>query len=598
MMMTNPSALFYNDQRNVFDKLISNTNKKLRFIVYLRLSVFLSGLALVFILVWQFNMNYLLAAIPFLAYFIYLVKRNEGLRYKKQYFENCKLICGQEINALKGDYSCFDPGTEFIELNHPYSSDFDIFGKNSIFQFLNRTTTSGGKMVLADWLKHCATNDEILLRQESVRELSQLAELRIDFRAAGLILGDDKEKISEILAWMEESPDFYSKPLLKNLIVILPIITLISLVLGLTVLPFEIFILSFLIQLGFTGLFIKKINHLHASVSKKFNLISQTGTLLQRIESNNFTTEKLLSLQYLTKRNAHSSAKQIGKLSTLIRLFDNRLNMMAALFLNGLLSWDLHCSVRLEKWRAENYQNIKEWLNALHQFDALCSLSNLYFNNPEFIFPEISLKKHEYHFIDCGHILISGKERVTNSMEITGAGKIAIITGSNMAGKSTFLRTVGVNLVLAMAGAPVCAKEFSFYPVQLFSSMRLGDDLSNRESTFYAELKRLKQILDEVKNKPVFIVLDEILKGTNSTDKLTGSVALLKELSASDSVAIIATHDLALAELENKIPDKVKNYNFEVEIRDHEFYFDYKLKNGICKVLNANELMKKMGLKI
>jgi len=233
----------------------------------------------------------------------------------------------------------------------------------------------------------------------------------------------------------------------------------------------------------------------------------------------------------------------------------------------------------------------------LGDFDSLSSFSAFYYTNNKFTFP--SLKDvFSLEATEIGHPMILEQERVCTDIKINSLGQFVLITGSNMAGKSTFLRTIGINMVLAMCGAPVCAKHFSVFPLQLFSSMRIGDDLSNRESTFYAELKRLKKILDEIEKQEVFILLDELLKGTNSKDKLAGSIALIRQLIESKAAGIIATHDLALGELENEYPEKLRNYNFEVDIKNDQFFFDYKLKKGICNILNATELMKSMGLKV
>jgi DNA mismatch repair ATPase MutS len=195
--------------------------------------------------------------------------------------------------------------------------------------------------------------------------------------------------------------------------------------------------------------------------------------------------------------------------------------------------------------------------------------------------------------------LLPAEQRVTSSFGINGQGKIALVTGSNMAGKSTFLRSLGVNVLLAQTGAPVCAETFVLSPVKLMSSMRIADNLAENTSTFYAELKKLKTIIEAVKrHEPVFILLDEILRGTNSLDRHTGSAALMKQLIKEHAVAVIATHDVALAKLENEYPTAIQNYHFDVQVEGEELYFDYKLKDGVCTSLNASLLMKKIGIEM
>jgi len=591
-------ASYYEQQIQIYSKKLIKLKRSLFNIAIGRLLIFLFAGILTTILVLKFGSYYLLTVLPFIVIFLYLLKRNESLRYQKKYASNIVIICENELKSLSGNNDSFDGGKEFYDEQHPYSSDLDIFGEKSLFQLLNRTVSYIGKIKLADLLKNRLENEKIIENQELVAELSQAPDFRMDFLAKGMMLENDKNEVIEILNWVKQPTQFLGFKYLKFFIFMFPAITILLLVASFFSLSFNAFVVAFIFQLGFTALFLRKINSLHAVVSRKAELLNHFSSLFQKIEFHPFTSKGLKELKSKFAGRAHSSSYQIEKLSFLIRMFDNRLNMLAALLLNGLFLWDLHISFRLEKWKQNNMNSIKIWIDTLAEFDAFISLSNYAFNHPDFQFPKISQKDLSWKFIDLSHPLINVNERISNSFSLQGAGNIAIITGSNMAGKSTFLRTIGVNVVLASAGVPVCAKEMWFYPIQLYSSMRIRDDLSNRESTFYAELKRISIILEEVEKQSVFILLDEILKGTNSTDKLTGSRALLRQLAQSDSVAVIATHDLALGELEKELPEKICNYNFEVEINKDEFYFDYKLKNGICKILNATELMKKMGVKV
>ena len=253
----------------------------------------------------------------------------------------------------------------------------------------------------------------------------------------------------------------------------------------------------------------------------------------------------------------------------------------------------------MEKWKQQNHEHVLGWFTALGEFEAINSLSILSFNHPEWCFPEL---KKEHFFIEgkeIGHPLIPAGKCVNNPVKIDQAGELMLVTGSNMAGKSTYLRSIGVNTVLAMAGAPVCAKYFCLSPVQIISSMRIADNLEESTSTFYAELKKLKTVIDKVNNnEKVFILLDEILRGTNSLDRHTGSAALIKQLIKHNAVGIIATHDVELAGLKDEYPSGILNYHFDVQVNNEELYFDYKLKEGICTSLNASILMKKIGIEL
>jgi len=266
-------------------------------------------------------------------------------------------------------------------------------------------------------------------------------------------------------------------------------------------------------------------------------------------------------------------------------------------FINWLFLWDLQSIIKLERWKKQNMNSVETWFNALAEADVLQSLGNYSFNNQEFIMPNISQEVAVFNAKDIGHPLINKSTRVDNNLIFNGYGKFVIVTGANMAGKSTFLRTVGVNLVLAMKGVPVCAKEMTFSPIEIFSSMRTNDSLKGNKSYFFSELSRLKKIIDKLeKGDNLFIILDEILKGTNSLDKKKGSKAFLKKLINYKCKGLIATHDLALGELENEFPDNIKNICFEVITKDKDIEFDYKLYDGITQNLNASFLMKKMGI--
>lgn len=273
--------------------------------------------------------------------------------------------------------------------------------------------------------------------------------------------------------------------------------------------------------------------------------------------------------------------------------------MIMGVILNGFLLWDLQCILRLEQWKKANADLVPGWFGILGKFEALNSLANFKFNHPESVFPEIAGGNMILHAEFLGHPLIPTGENIRNSLKISRPGEFMLITGSNMAGKSTFLRTVGVNLVLAGAGAPVLAEQMTWNPLKLLTSMRVWDSLSNRESTFYVELKRLRMILEAIRSGgPVMVLLDEILTGTNSRDKHFGSEMFIRQLIREGASGLVATHDLELGKLEQEFPDKVLNYCFEVQIEKEEFRYDYKLRRGICKTLNATELMKKMGVSL
>ena len=289
--------------------------------------------------------------------------------------------------------------------------------------------------------------------------------------------------------------------------------------------------------------------------------------------------------------------------SASIRDFNNilkKINWRANLLINAVLQlffiWDLRLILLMNAWKKKNQHHISQWIKTVAEMELSISLASLTHNEPDWHFPEVDEKYFHFETSALGHPLISGENRVTNDFSLEGPGKIALITGSNMAGKSTFLRTIGTNIVLALMGSPVCANMMNLSSVKLISSMRVADNLAENTSTFYAELKKLQSIIEAVnRNEHVFILLDEVLRGTNSTDRHMGTRALVRQLIRQNAVTLIATHDTDLAQSESSNPS-VSNYHFEGNIQGDQLYFDYRIKKGVCESLNATTLMKKIGI--
>jgi DNA mismatch repair ATPase MutS len=317
------------------------------------------------------------------------------------------------------------------------------------------------------------------------------------------------------------------------------------------------------------------------------------------IEKEKFSSPFSIRLQQDLFANNEAASLKIRKLKKILDRLDIRYNIVLSAPLNLLLLWNLQQALDLEKWKRQYAADVENWFKVLGVFEALNSFAAIHFNNPGWVFPIL----HDKHFFleatKLGHPLINKDKRVNNFIQMEDKGELMLVTGSNMAGKSTYLRSVGINVVLAMAGAPVCAASFRLSPVQLISSMRIADNLEESTSTFYAELKKLKTVIDKVNNgEKVFILLDEILRGTNSLDRHTGSEALIKQLIKKKAAGIIATHDLALAAIKTEYPSNILNYHFDVQVNNEELYFDYKLKPGVCTSLNASILMKKIGIEL
>jgi DNA mismatch repair ATPase MutS len=422
-----------------------------------------------------------------------------------------------------------------------------------------------------------------------------------DFRqqlmATGEITADKSDDMHEVTLWMNEPAQFSNHWFYRVAYVFFPLLSAVLIVFTLINPDFyRLLVLLFLLQLMIVGLKLRTTTRIHGLLSRQLDTFKKLNRLLEHIQREEFRASHLKDLKDHFYTGGHPAQKAVRQLSKILSAFDNRLNVLAGLMLNGFLLWDVQCLVRLENWKRRYRNHFPAWVDSLAEMDALISLATFHFNHPDFCFPEFT-DEVILRTTAMGHPLIAGQERVCNDFLIPSEGSVVIITGANMAGKSTFLRSVGVNMVLAMTGAPVCAEAFSFRPLALFTSMRTSDSLHHHESYFYAELKRIKSIVDELlTGKKMLIILDEILKGTNSADKHRGSVAVLNRIMALKGTGIIATHDLELAHTAVKASGQIINQCFEIEIRGAEVFFDYRLRDGITQKMNASLLMQQMGI--
>lgn len=590
---------YYTEQIQKYQQTVNETQKSEDRLSFMRLGAFVGALLLFYFTLewgWGIAIFLLLAG---MTVFVNTLKKHLAISRKKDHLKNLLLINKRELACLQGDFQSYPAGMEFMNKEHPYTGDLDIFGKVSLFQYINRTTSKPGSMFLAQWLQHPAEIPEILNRQNAIAELKNLAEWRQELMAIGYKYKDSGDDPETIINWANEKPIIPKTRTLKPVINTLSLLA-IAAIIGL---PFgvpEILIFLFIgINISIVYKYVNVVKKIHNSVSLTSELLKSYEEVILLIEKQNFVSTKLKKLQENFKSENLSASKQIKKLYGLVNKLDYRLNILVAIPLNLFYFWDIRQVLKLERWKEQNRHHLEQWFDAMAEFEALSSLANLHYNNPEWVLPIIKDHHFKLNAENMGHPLIPAARRVDNDLNVNSTGKIIIVTGSNMSGKSTFLRTCGINIVLAMAGAPVCAAKFEISRVMVLTSMRIIDSLEENTSSFYAELKRLANIIKTVEDKDqVFLLLDEILRGTNSNDRHIGSVALIKQLIKNDAVGIIATHDLALSQLETELPEHIDNYNFDVKIENEELFFDYKLMRGICKSLNASILMKKMGIKV
>lgn len=367
----------------------------------------------------------------------------------------------------------------------------------------------------------------------------------------------------------------------------------------LNIIPYGVLLIFFFVSLYTAYARIKQINSLHGKVNKMESIYKTYAQLIRAIEGDEFKSPLLTEISHsFISPDGKTASKAIHKLSRHIGALDQR-GSLAGIIMNIFTLRDMRTALALEKWQVIYAKDSVRWFESLAQFDALSSLAGFAFNHPSYIYPTIADNYFSMEGKGLGHPLINRNNCITNDIDIRKTPWFMIVTGANMAGKSTYLRTVGINFLLASIGAPVCAQQLTVYPASLVTSLRTSDSLVSNESYFFAELKRLKMIIDRLrKGEQLFIILDEILKGTNSVDKQKGSLALVKQLISYNTCGIIATHDLVLGTLQDEFPDHVRNYRFEADITDDELTFSYTLQQGIAQNMNACFLMNKMGITV
>lgn len=589
----------YEERIRVLDRRIDRLKRSDRLLIVIKLLIFFGGLFLVS----QFFPAKLVRSVALLAFsvvlFVIAAVIHETVLQKIRRHKSLRQVNAREAETLSSLFiEGLDAGAEFFDPIHSYTSDLDIFGERSLFHFLNRAATSIGRRALALRLQKQLDSSMLLDNQAAVKELAGKLDFRQSLQACGLDIDDTGQKTDALRQLTEEKLLLLNRKTSVLWLYGLPLITLAFLVLSFFGVPWPVFLFLVILQVAVNRMTGKKVASLYRATSRHFKILRTYWKILREIEKENFRSPRLTALQRELWAGESTASLAIKKLAVLLEWLDARSSEFMHSLLNNLLLWDLQCVYRLEKWKRKYAARSGPWLEVMGEIEALSSLANLAFNHPDWAFPQIRPDGLSFKASSLGHPLIAGEEQVANDFSMDGQGSLFIITGPNMAGKSTFLRTLGVNSVLAFAGAPVCASamEVSFF--QLITSMKSSDSLDQHLSLFYAELQRLKLVLDSLQSgPPVFFLIDEMLKGTNALDRHKGSVALIKQFLRSKATGIVATHDLDLAYLEKEYP-QVKNFHFDSQIKGEALYFDFKLNPGICESFNALVLMKKIGIEI
>ncbi|WP_243473557.1 MutS-related protein [Winogradskyella sp. MH6] len=589
--MKNPNS-FYKAQLELHQQASKSTYKQMGLYSVLRLTVFLLAGFGVYLTYQNWQIATVIA-VAGIAVFLFLLSRYTDLKTKRELHKRLAIINEDEIKIASGDFHDRADGKVFQNPAHAYSLDIDLFGRGSFFQYINRTTINEGTQSLVNCL---LANDitNIETRQNAIKELASESKWRQYY--SGVAQGVKVEHSAKsIITWLKDY-----KPFLTSthywLTIGFSLTSVALLVLGFTeIIPIKYAGYWLLLGLAITGRFLKSINNVAQNTEKAKDTFRQYALLLKEIEQKQFQSELLQQQQQKIQSEGEKASQIFTKFSKALDALDNRNNFISAIFGNGYLLWDIRQTYHVEQWISNYAHKVEDWFDVVTFFDAYNTLGNYAYNHQDFTYPEITAENITIKAKDLGHPLLNAEKRIDSDLELLQE-QFFIVTGANMAGKSTFLRTVALHIVMANVGLPICAKTSKYKPIKLITSMRTTDSLTDDSSYFFSELTRLKFIVDTIaEDKNYFVILDEILKGTNSTDKAIGSRKFVEKLVGQKATGIIATHDLSLTEIETEL-EAVKNHYFDAEIKNDELFFDYKLKKGVCQNMNASFLLKKMEI--
>jgi len=532
--------------------------------------------------------------------FTWLVSRQSFFTEQKNYFTALKAAIENEVGSMSDRSNIYNNGSEFADDKHGYTADLDIFGKASLFQLVNRAATAPGKQTLATWLSAPVQKEVVLKRQQSLTELASKNTWKLDFQARLLFANDAAAgQFKALFNYLKQPIHIPGEKLLSGYIKVAPYL-LLGAVIAASFYPLFT-IIAVVIAIANMGILTSKGSYMIKSgfVADKIGAsLANYTKVFKAIEDEQWASPGCSALAQ--ELIAGGTSKKIKELSVLVKKLDYTAVMIIGFILNVFFLWALKQTIAIENWKRSNRQNLETAFEIIAEFEALVSLASLRINYADWAFPQIA-EGEGYTLIvrELAHPLIKVDKRVANDYELIDTFKIDIITGSNMAGKSTFLRTVGINTVLALCGAPVCATEMQVSVITIVTYMRIKDSLNESTSTFKAELDRLQMLLNAVESKDkVFFLIDEMLRGTNSVDKYLGSKAVIERLISKKGVGMVATHDLEIAKLEQSHPDYVRNYYFDIQVQNGQMLFDYKIKHGECKTFNASLLLKQIGIDV
>jgi ABC-type multidrug transport system fused ATPase/permease subunit len=593
---------------------VEREDARIRAIGLVRAVVALGALGLLAALVWASLSPFAWIAVSALALlFVVLVIQHRGAFARRARFEAVRRFHERGLGRLSGRWIEFaGDGEAFRSAEHPYTDDLDVFGRASLFQLLNAAETPFGERALASWLAppvrgHEAPSNEDRAWIEALRErhaaLQDLAE-RVAFRerlsSVCHVVSTDRPDPGPFIAWAESSTPLAASVAARVVSWVLPLLALLSMTLGAKVgLPRGAWIGVVLLELAFLAMYRQRTTPIVMAASSREGSLARFAEVFETLEREPFGAPLSRRLQEKLRASGVKVTEEMAALARIVGFVDARQNEVFRLFIAPVLLWDFHCAVALDRWRMRAGPRVREWFETLGEIEALASVAGFAFDHADHAWPEL-LEHAGFEALDLGHPLLGEDRRVTNDVALPGPGNALLVTGSNMSGKSTLLRAIGLNAVLALAGGPVCARRLVLGRVTVATSMRVRDSLEAGISHFLAELTKLKRVVDLARTSPpVLFLLDEILHGTNSRERLIGARAIVRALTDLGALGAVSTHDLGIAERTPDLEGRVTNVHFEEQVDEKgTMTFDYKLKAGVVHTSNALRLMRAVGLDV
>lgn len=587
---------YYSQKSYTLNKAIQELSNKSKWIGRSRLFIFILGIAFIWI-AWGLLIPIIILIVVFVLLFTFLVNYNDATDRKQKLYQNLYHLSVEELKSLDHQFLHRPDGEKCMQSIGLESDDLDLFGKGSLFQFINRSISDMGNEEMARSL--IGSIENIPSRQEAIQELSKKIDWILSFRAIQYSSPLSKQSKDFLLKWINENASHRLPAFYLVLSKILPLVSFVLVALyAFNFMSNQVFTLWILLILATQGYFASRAAKLFKQINHVSEELKSLSPCLESIEQESFDSSLLNEIKS-NLLHPETASKSIKKLNVILNRYDYRMNVVVFIPLNFFTWWDIQLMIALYEWRKSLKGNIDHWYDSLARFEMFSSFATMAFNKPEWCYPVIKNEWFTLETKDLGHPLIASTKLVTNNFSLIHPNNLALITGSNMAGKSTFLRSIGVNLVLANAGSPVCSSSFSWSPCICLTSMRISDNLQEETSTFYAELKKVKKMINAIKaNETVILLIDEMLRGTNAEDRRLGVNAFVSQMIKANAVGIIASHDSTIYHFSNEFPDQVKPYYFDSHIENDELKFDYKIKPGTDTSANASFLMKKIGIEL